>query len=209
MMSDSFQTTQLRTLVIQVRKGNEQAINELLQNVCKRTKHLTRKMLRQFPDVKRWEQTEGVMNSALLRLIRALKTVDVDSTKKFFLLAAVQIRRELLDLAKHYRSQRAIAANHKNVSELNISNESDGGFDSPDPNTEEEDLELWIAFHEAVEKLPAKEREVVGLIFYHRWTHQEIADLYNVSTKTVGRWWLSGCEQLHNLLAGRLPNLDE
>src|SRR5262249_31686133 len=30
-------------------------------------------------------------------------------------------------------------------------------------------LERWAAFHEAVETLPAEQREVVGLTFYHGW----------------------------------------
>jgi RNA polymerase sigma factor (sigma-70 family) len=66
-------------------------------------------------------------------------------------------------------------------------------------------LDLWAAFHAAVEHLPAAEREVVGLAFYHGWTHARIAELLQVSERTVRRHWQSACLRLNEALGGRLP----
>jgi RNA polymerase sigma factor (sigma-70 family) len=55
---------------------------------------------------------------------------------------------------------------------------SDGGAEEP---------ERWSAFHKQVEQLPVEEREVVGLIFYHGWTQAPIAELFDVSERTVRR----------------------
>src|SRR5262249_7011518 len=59
--------------------------------------------------------------------------------------------------------------------------------DSRDPD----DLERWTAFHEGVANLPTKEREVVGLIFYHGWTQLEVAEFLRINERTVRRWWES------------------
>src|SRR5213078_3815293 len=64
------------------------------------------KMLGQFPAVKSWEDTHDVMQNSLLRLLRSLRELRPNSTREFFGLASEQIRRELLDLVKHYRAQR-------------------------------------------------------------------------------------------------------
>ena len=61
-------------------------------------------MLRQdFPRLKNWEETDDVLQNAALRLDRALGVVPVASAAEFFRLAATVIRRELLDLARHYQ----------------------------------------------------------------------------------------------------------
>jgi DNA-directed RNA polymerase specialized sigma24 family protein len=67
------------------------------------------------------------------------------------------------------------------------------------------DLDLWSAFHEQVEWLPAEEREVVGLTFYHGWTQAQIAELFGVDERTVRRRWRRACRQLTQALGGHLP----
>jgi RNA polymerase sigma factor (sigma-70 family) len=56
-----------------------------------------------------------------------------------------------------------------------------------------------------VECLPAEEREVVGLVFYHGWTQAKVAELFQVSERTVGRRWHSACLRLQQLLNSQLP----
>jgi RNA polymerase sigma-70 factor (ECF subfamily) len=68
-------------------------------------------------------------------------------------------------------------------------------------------LERWTAFHEAVERLPAEEREVVGLVFYHGWAKVQIAELFGVDERTVRRWWRSACVRLNEALGGELPEV--
>jgi len=45
--------------------------------------------------------------------------------------------------------------------------------------------------------LPAEECEVVELIFYQGWTQAEVADLLDVTVRTVQRRWQSALLQLH------------
>jgi hypothetical protein len=69
-------------------------------------------MLGRFPTVRRWADTGDVLQSALVRLLGALKQVDVPSTRAFFGLAAEQMRRELLDLARHFHGPHGYGARH-------------------------------------------------------------------------------------------------
>jgi RNA polymerase sigma-70 factor (ECF subfamily) len=72
-------------------------------------------------------------------------------------------------------------------------------------DTPPDDMELWTRFHEAVERLPAEEREVVSLTFYHDWTQAQIAELFGVDERTVRRRWQAACLKLHRLVGGDLP----
>jgi len=62
-------------------------------------------------------------------------------------------------------------------------------------------------FHQEVENLPTKEREVLGLAFYHGWTQAEIARLFRVDERTIRRYYQSACVKLHDRLGGRTPDL--
>jgi RNA polymerase sigma-70 factor (ECF subfamily) len=100
MPHSSLDTTQLQALLDRIRAGDTAARDELLRSVVGRLEGLARKMLRGFPLVRRWNETDDVLQNALLRLLRALETVNPASTRAFFGLAAAQIRRELLDLRR-------------------------------------------------------------------------------------------------------------
>ena len=109
MLNDS--PTQLQACIARMKAGDNAAKNELLRSAYERLRGLARKMLRQdFPRLKNWEQTDDVLQIAALRLDRALGVVPVASAAEFFRLAASAIRRELLDLARHYQPGREAAA---------------------------------------------------------------------------------------------------
>jgi RNA polymerase sigma-70 factor (ECF subfamily) len=198
-------TTQLHQWVQRLQAGDLAAREQLLQKVGERLERLARKMLHKFPAVARWEQTNDVLQNALLRLLHSLERIQPETVRDFFNFAAVHIRRELLDLARRY---------------ARLANEEAGGaalapvggedkLDPVDPETEPTDLDLWAEFHQAVENLPAEEREVMSLAFYHGWTQLEIADLFQVNERTVRRRWQSACLHLGEALQGRLPDLTE
>jgi RNA polymerase sigma factor (sigma-70 family) len=48
--------------------------------------------------------------------------------------------------------------------------------------------------------LPVEERQVVELIFYHGWTQAEVADLFDVTVRTVQRRWQTALMKLHRVL---------
>jgi RNA polymerase sigma-70 factor (ECF subfamily) len=192
------QTTQLHRWLDRVQAGDPAAREELLRGVGNRLERLARKMLGRFPGVRRWVETDDVLQSALLRLLRALQGVRPGSMRDLFGLAAEQMRRELLDLARHYYGPHGQGAHHAShgpgVDASTPANEPPDRADDPD------ELERWCAFHREVEGLPAEEREVVGLIFYHGWKQADVADLFGVSERTVRRRWEAALVKLHNVL---------
>lgn len=189
-----FHSVQLQGLLARVREGDLAARDELLRVVCQRLERLARKMLRQFPNVGRWADTNDVLQNALLRLLRSLQAIQPASTREFFGLAAAHIRRELLDMARHYDGPLGVGARHESqvIDAAAVPGESDLPGDA--------DLEKWCAFHREVEQLPVEEREVVGLIFYHGWSQQDVAALFQVTTRTVQRRWQSALRKLRKLL---------
>jgi RNA polymerase sigma factor (sigma-70 family) len=56
-----------------------------------------------------------------------------------------------------------------------------------------------------MEQLPAEEREVVGLTFYHGWTQAQIAELFGVDERTIRRRWRAACLRLQDLVGADLP----
>ena len=58
----------------------------------------------------------------------------------------------------------------------------------------------WASFHEGWEKLPAEEREVMALRYYHGWKEKDIAELLQMEDRTVRRKWRHACLHLNALL---------
>jgi RNA polymerase sigma-70 factor (ECF subfamily) len=184
--------------------GDAGARDELFRHAAGRLERLTRKMLRGFPGVQRWCQTDDVLQGALLRLLRALEGVRPASLREFFALSAEQIRRELLDLARHYYGPEGPGANHASQADR-----SDDRLarEPADLRQEPSALAGWREFHEQVRRLPGPEREVVNLLFYQELPQAEAAALLDVSVRTVQRRWQSALLTLHETLQGHWPGL--
>ena len=198
----SIDTVYMHHCVERWQVGDRAAADELLQVVATRLEHLTRKMLRGFPVVREWAETMDVLQGSLIRLLNTLQKMRPESTRHFFNLAAVQIRRELLDLGRHFAGERFARLTTPGSAD---ESHSAGLCDPADPNSNDGDLDLWCRFHEAVDDLPTEEREVMGLVFYHGWTQVQIAELFQVDERTVRRRWQSACLQLHRLVGAELP----
>jgi len=205
MPDTSLHTTLLLGFLNRIQSGDSLARDELLRATCGRLEQMAAKMLRGFPAVARWEQADDVLQNALMRLLRALEEVRPTSVREFFGLAAMQMRRELLDLARHYLGPQGAAAHHASWPPRAGSSNTKSEFAPPDRVESVEDLEQWCAFHEAVEALPAEQREVISLVFYHGWTQADIAVLFQVSERTVRRYWRNACLTMTSALGGKLP----
>lgn len=194
-------TTHLQECLERSRNGDRAARDELLRHVYERLVRLARRMLKGFPGVHRWEQTDDVLQNALVRLLRALEGVQPTSLREFFGLATEQLRRELLDLARHYFGPQGQGANHA----------TDAGGDgqplheradwSHDPGA----LASWTELHEQVAALPDDERDVVGLLFYQELTQSEAAAVLGVTVRTVQRRWQAALLKLHRVLKHHSP----
>lgn len=190
MSTSELNTTALRALVDRIQQGEASALNELLSRAAQRLERLARSMLKRYPQVRQYEQTGDVVQEASLSLLRALRELPITSTRDFYALAGEHMRRRLLDLARRHRRGGGMAVMAETP-------------EPPPSDDRSDELDTWAAMHEAVEALPADQREVFALRFYHGWEQQEIADLLQVSTKTVQRLWLRGQVTLGEALGGR------
>lgn len=204
MATSEDRTAQVQAWIDRLRAGDPAAREAVLSCAVDRLRRLTRKMLRDYPGVRRWEQTDDVLHNASLRLYRALAEVTPDSARDFFRLAAVQIRRELIDLARRHAGPRGLGANH-------ASRAGDGGseggrdLDPTDQTHDPSHLAEWTEFHLQVESLGDEEREVVGLLFYQGLSQAEAAAVLEVSERTVKRRWQSARLALFDAMGGRIP----
>ena len=200
----SLRIRQIQAWIDRLRAGDQAARNELIGHADERLRRLTRKMLKGFPRVKRWEDTDDVLHNAVLRLWKALHEITPRSARHFFALAALQIRRELIDLARQYYGPQGMGAKHAS---------SVGGEDSAsapqagkaDSTLEPSRLAIWTEFHERVDTLPEQEREVFDLLWYQGLTQDEAAALLGISEATLKRRWLAARQRLHQMLKGGLP----
>jgi RNA polymerase sigma-70 factor (ECF subfamily) len=165
-------------------------------------------MLKDYRRLRRWEQTDDVLQNALVRLHRSLEDVAPPSLRDFYRLAALQIRRELIDLARHYFGPEGGGRrHHTNAAEDEAGRTLLPAYERPESVEEPETLAAWGKFHEQVGALPEEEREVFDLVWYQGLKHTEAAALLGVSARTVKRRWQAACLRLHERLKGELPGL--
>jgi RNA polymerase sigma-70 factor (ECF subfamily) len=193
-MSDS--SVEIQHWINQLQRGDEQARAALLECACARLTRLTRKMLRDFARLKRWEQTDDVLQSAALRLCRALRETTPPTARDFFRLAAVHIRRELIDLARHHFGPRGSAVHHHSRDPDHDSPPEPAASSSQAPDQ----MEDWAAFHELVAALPDDEREVFDLLWYQGLPQVEAALVLGVSPRTIKRRWQDARLRLYRQL---------
>jgi len=188
--------------------GNEAAIREQLFGIAYARMHsLAHRMIRGYPQVRRWDETADVVQAAALRLHRALEAVELRDARHLLRLTALQIRRELLDLARKHSSPESAAAHH----ETNVLSTADGVLMQVDLATDEAAepatrLEPWTRLHDAVAALDADDRELFDLVWFLGATQHEIATLTGSSPRTVRRQWESIKCRLVAALGGEFPS---
>jgi RNA polymerase sigma factor (sigma-70 family) len=197
-MTDSrSQQSMMQQLLSQAVAGDEAALDALLRYNCERLTSLTRRMLGNFRRVRRWTETADVLQNALLRLVGALQEVKPQTPREFLALATLQIRRELLDLARKFYGPQGMGANQDSVAAA--------GPHAPPPEEQADlshdpcTLAQWTELHQQIDALPDEEREVVGLLFYQGLSQAEAAEVLDVSLRTVQRRWHTSLCKLHRI----------
>jgi RNA polymerase sigma factor (sigma-70 family) len=189
-------TTILQQWINRLNAGDPEARGALLRHTEERLRLLCSRMLRHYPVVQRFEQTDDVVVKVQVRLDRMLGELAVPTVTDFLCLAARHIRHVLIDFARHYRRVPPVTP-------------PNGSAPAPDPVSPSDDparLALWAEFHEQIGRLPAQELAVFELLWYHGRTQKEAAELLGVATKTIQRHWYSARVRLVEALGGELPS---
>lgn len=164
------------------------AVSEFLRGTC-------RNLLAEFPDVKRWDQTDDIFQQAAVRLYRALRDTKPESRRHLENLAAMQVRRTLIDLGRKYAV--SVAMNRERWTPHSATSK-DQFFSSCRASREFDPVDLmdWVELHERVDDLPDNERAVFQLIWYRGLSKSEVAQLLDLDIRTVQRRWRVAREML-------------
>jgi RNA polymerase sigma factor (sigma-70 family) len=188
------QTAELQDLIDRVNQGDDSARMALIDRAYEALRRLSALILREsFPRLKgapTLVDTTDVAHESTYRLYHALAEIRPTTVGDFFRLAAQRIRWLLLDLARE--ADRAEHVDRQSAE----SYENTGRSEPP---------AVLAAVYEQIEGLPAHEREVVDLIYFHGLSQAETATQMGVTERTVRRYWTVARLRLFEALKENLP----
>ncbi len=203
-MSEDSQVTLVQSLIDRLRRGDQTARTGLIELTFDRLTRLARAMLRDYPGVHRWEQTDDIRQGAWMRLHRALGEVTPPTPRDFFQLAAAQVRRELIDLARRYAGPQGLRKNQ----ETHDPEKGPGPTDlAADETHNPARLIDWSALHEQAGRLPEDTKAAFDLIYYQGLTQAEAAEVLGVSERQLKRYWRDARLALHDALGGHFAGV--
>jgi RNA polymerase sigma factor (sigma-70 family) len=191
-------TTLLQQQINRLNAGENGARDELIERACNRMQRLARRILQDYPAVRRFADSGDLAQNTVLRLMRSLQARLPGSVADFFRLAALEMRHGLIDLTRHYFGPLGAGVKEN----APVSSAFPGQVSEPDSagTFNPETLAYWTEFHEAVERLPGESRIIFDLLWYHEMTNEEAADALGCSIATVKRRWLEARLQLQELV---------
>ena len=170
--------------------GNQMNSDALADAAMRQMQVLAHRMLGRYPVVARWEQTDDVVQNAMLRLQRALAGIEAEDLRNFAGLVATQVLRELIDLARHHRSPASDASRHESAVVLRNGAVVRHAVDDAVARVEEPaEMEAWQRFHAAADALPGPERELFEVVWHLGLTQSQAAEVLGCSLRTVKRRW--------------------
>jgi RNA polymerase sigma-70 factor (ECF subfamily) len=200
------QTTYLQGCLDRWHAGDLGARDELLRAAYKRLRRLARKMF-QGSALRRWEDPDDVLQHASLRLWQSLQKVRPQSARHFLNLGAQHIRRELIDLYRHYFGPEGQATNQESGppgDQMSTTRRSARG--PADSSGEPHRLATWSEFHERIQALPEAERELFDLLWYQDLKLPQAATLLDEKEHVVRYRWRQARLRLMHDLKGELPS---
>ena len=178
-MPEPGEETQICRTLERLNAGDAAAREELIVWASERMREIAHRMLRTFPTVRRWEETDDVAQNAALRLDRALR--------------------------QKHRGPESYGANHE-TNYQRIGGDLRAKIEDAAGEAEPVDtLERWTRLHAAAEELPEEEREVFHMCWYLGLKQDEIAGLLDCSLRTVKRRWESAKQRLASAMPGGRP----
>ncbi len=194
-----------------LQRGDGSAREALVAIAMERMDVMAHRMLRRFPAVRRWEETDDVVQRAALKLHRALGAVVPEDHRRLLGLAAVQIRRTLLDLARMYSAPNSFASN-QSMTEICVVEQRVGRGEPNEEGCTESPahLERWTHFHEVAAGLPDEERQLFDLVWYMGLQQNDVACVLGCSIRTLKRRWEKVKALLRERSGGKSPlEMDE
>jgi RNA polymerase sigma-70 factor (ECF subfamily) len=197
-------TAQIQSCLDRWAQGEPAAREELLTIARDWLRRLVAVMLNDYPGVRRWEQTDDVLQNAMLRLWRALEDVKPATAREFCGLATLQMRRELVDLARHYFGPHGLGAHHATVPSALPDDQAPPG-PTAGSSCNPARLAAWTDFHNQVAQLPQDLRAAFEARWYLDLRLAEAAELLGVSVSTIIRDYQAACRRLNEVFKGELP----
>jgi RNA polymerase sigma factor (sigma-70 family) len=185
-MSPGTTTAVIQSLLDRLRAQPDDPVvkKELISRSYERLAAVARRLLgpayRERP-----EDTSGLLAEAYMRLENSLGAVKPESVRQYLGLAALQMRRALIDLI---RKERGRSGQYETPVSLDIGATTGGGGNVPVAQAPE-DADWRLELMEAIGRLDEGEREVVDLLFFNDLTQLEAAGLLGVDESTVKRRW--------------------
>jgi RNA polymerase sigma-70 factor (ECF subfamily) len=187
----------LQSCLDRMRAGDPAARDDLIRMSYHRLDALARKMVKRDDRVTAWEQVEDVLQNSALRLWKSLEGVTPGTVNEFLGLAATQIRRELIDLARHYFGQQGAGQREVTPGGGSADDSTDRRFEGVETTYDPARLAAWTEFHRTVEALPADERQLCEMLWYLGLSQHEVAGFLGVDDSTVKRRWRAVRLKLH------------
>jgi RNA polymerase sigma factor (sigma-70 family) len=164
------------------------------------------RMVKGFPQVRRWDETDDIVQGAALRLTRSLDDVVPNDTRHLLALVATQVRRELIDLARRYGGAESFARHHE-TNAVRVDGEqvfrSDAAMDPV--GSDGDAMTSWTRLHDAAGALADDDRELFDLVWYLGLNQEQVAQALGCSVRTVARRWDLVKRQLVRRLEGQAP----
>lgn len=187
-------SNELQHLLDRLRAGDDSVRDAVLQHSLERFQALASRMFQRERLLRTINETDDVLQKALVRLHAALRRVRPADARALFGLAARQIRWVLKNLAQEMAENKALS------------------YQATPPEAEDHaggthDLLEWGDFHRKIEELPDEEREMFDLVFYDGLTQEEAAEVLDTSVRTVRRRWQRARLMLDAALHGEWPKV--
>ena len=195
-------TTRLRVWLDRLRAGDADARDRLIEAAAARLRILAHDML-SGDRVRHWEETDDVLQDALVGLHKSLANVRPESVRHFLRIAALHIRRAILNMARHYYGPNGMATHHAAPARPTSGTRPSDHLHPVDDSTPSKQAiraEAWLRVHKAIDRLADDLRETTELLWLHGLGQLEVAGLLGISERTVRRRWQRARLQLADAL---------
>jgi RNA polymerase sigma-70 factor, ECF subfamily len=182
---------EITRLLLEMRKGNSQAANDLIPLVYEQLRRMARSLLRGERGDHTLQPT-ALVNDALMRLI-GTTNLEWKSRAHFFAVSSNIMRRILIDSARAHRAEK------RDGELVQVSLDSKLKY-------EWRQADSLLSLNEALDKLEELDPrlcKVVEMKFFAGMTESETGEVLNVSARTVKRDWQFAKDWLYREMTRR------